>query len=81
MRTKKSVFDLNFDVSKQPGSQTRFVSMDGFLGGGIIVQKKPKFGGELSDKRDLRKVFKSNQVPQLLPSHFTRVNKPAKKGA
>lgn len=72
MKTKKTMFDLDFDVSMQPGYQSRFLSLDRFMGGGKINQTTPKFETNLADKRDLRSVFKSFQVGELLPSHWTR---------
>lgn len=73
MKAKKSVFDLNFDTSVQPGYETRFLSMDGFLGGGKINASYEKMDTRFADQRDLRKVFKSWKAPQMLPSYWAKV--------
>lgn len=75
---KRKLWGNNFLPGDQPGYQSRFLTMDGFLGDGKISQKPCKMNMELADKRDLRKVFKSFQVPQLLPSIYTRVGLGAK---
>lgn len=76
MKVKQA--SLTFDPSMQPGYQTRRISMDALVGPKI----DPSYSGlETStlDKRNLRHVFKTGQVPELLPSYNTRLKQMGKK--
>lgn len=75
MFTKKNIFDLSFNTGMQPGSETRFLTMDTFLGEAKINPSQGKMTRTLADKRDLRKVFKSFQAPEMLPSLYTRLGR------
>lgn len=72
---KKNMFDVEFDPSLAPGFSTRTFSMDALFGGAQINQTYPAFKKGLGDKRDLRKVFKSNRDLRTLPSAWNLMKK------
>lgn len=70
-------FKGSFKPSDQPGYETRFVSMDSLVGP-KIRESESKLEKTTQDQRNLIGVFKSGQVPQLLPSYYTRLKKAGK---
>lgn len=72
---KKNIFDLEFDPTRAPEYCTRGFSMQPLFGGAEINQTYPAFKRGLGDKRDLRKVFKSNRDLRTLPSAWTLMKK------
>lgn len=62
----KKKFDITFDPRMQPGYQTRYKSLDSLMGPSIPAA--PAETTTVFAEGNLRRKFKSQQVPQLLPS-------------
>lgn len=67
---RKNPFQIVFDPSRQPGFETRNVSLQKFQGGAGINPSQPsgKRAAFFAPKVDLVKKFNSGQVWQTLPS-------------
>lgn len=68
---RKKIFGPTFSPANQPGFQSRFKSLDGLFGTTINQTKEDSSPGIFAD-HSLRKRYKSNLVPETLPSVVLR---------
>lgn len=72
----KTKFALgNFTPDYQPGYETRYKSLDSVVGERIQESYTGLKKSPSGDTRDLRQVFRSMQVPELLPSYNSRIKR------